>query len=121
VPLLIDTGPLELLRRRDRRMESLALQHYPPILPLPSVGEFFYGQVLAKVAPEALMKAQEFIATFEILGPDVATALTYARLRSQAKLSGHLMPALIFGSPRSRSSIACGSLRWMRILNTSQI
>lgn len=94
--LLIDTGPLELLRRRDRRMESLALQHYPPILPLPAVGEFLYGQLLAKVAPEALMKAQEFIATFEILAADVATALMYARLRSQAKLAGHLMPEADF-------------------------
>ena len=63
--LLIDIGPLELLRRRDRRVEALALQHYPPLLPLPVVGEFLYGQLLAKIAPEALMKAQEFLASFE--------------------------------------------------------
>ena len=87
--LLIDTGPLELLRRRDRRIEGLALRHYPPLLPLPAVGEFLYGQLLANVAPEALMKAQEFLASFELLMADAATALTYARLRSQAKLAGH--------------------------------
>ena len=61
--LLIDIGPLELLRRRDRRVEVLALQHYPPIFPV--VGEFLYDQLLAKIAPEALMKAQEFLASFE--------------------------------------------------------
>ena len=90
--LLIDTGPLELLRRRDRRVEALALQHYPPLLPLPVVGEFLYGQLLSKIAPEALMKAQEFLASFETLTADAGTALTYARLRSQAKLAGHTMP-----------------------------
>jgi len=90
VALLIDTGPLELLRRRDRRVEVLALQHYPPIFPV--VGEFLYGQLLAKIAPEALMKAQEFLASFETLTADAGTALTYARLRSQAKLAGHAMP-----------------------------
>ena len=90
--LLIDTGPLELLRRRDRRVEALALQHYPPLLPLPVVGEFLFGQLLAKIAPEALMKAQEFLASFETLAADAGTALTYARLRSQAKLAGHTMP-----------------------------
>jgi len=92
VALLIDTGPLELLRRRDRRVEALALQHYPPLLPLPVVGEFLYGQLLAKIAPEALMKAQEFLSSFETLTADAGTALTYAQLRSQAKLAGHAMP-----------------------------
>ena len=90
--LLIDTGPLELLRRRDRRVEALALQHYPPVLPVPVVGEFLYGQLLAGVAPEALMRAQEFLGGFEILHPDAGTALTYARLRSQAKRAGRILP-----------------------------
>ena len=90
--LLIDTGPLELLRRRDRRVEALALQHYPPVLPVPVVGEFLYGQLLAGVAPEALLRAQEFLGGFEILHPDAGTALTYARLRSQAKRAGRILP-----------------------------
>jgi hypothetical protein len=30
------------------------------------VGEFLYGQLLARVAPEALFKVQDFIASFEI-------------------------------------------------------
>jgi tRNA(fMet)-specific endonuclease VapC len=92
VALLIDTGPLELLRRRDRRVEALALQHYPPVLPVPVVGEFLYGQLLAGVAPEALLRAQEFLGGFEILHPDAGTALTYARLRSQAKRAGRILP-----------------------------
>ncbi len=90
--LLIDTGPLELLRRRDRRVEALALQHYPPVLPVPVVGEFLYGQLLAGVAPEALLRAQEFLGGFEVLHPDAGTALTYARLRSQAKRAGRILP-----------------------------
>lgn len=90
--LLVDTGPLELLRRRERRVESLALQHYPPVLPLPVVGEFLYGQLLAQVAPEALMKAQEFLGSFDVLSPDSVSALVYARLRSQAKTAGFTLP-----------------------------
>ena len=90
--LLVDTGPLELLRRRERRVESLALQHYPPVVPLPALAEFLYGQLLAQVAPAAFLKAQEFLASFEVLTPDAATALTYARLRSQAKRVGQTMP-----------------------------
>lgn len=90
--LLVDTGPLELLRRRERRVESLALRHYPPLLPLPVLAEFLYGQLLTEVAPEALMRAQEFLASFEVLVPDAATALTYAGLRSQAKRAGQVLP-----------------------------
>ena len=90
--LLVDTGPLELLRRRHPRVETLALQHFPPVLPLPVVGEFLYGQVLAGVAPEALMRAQEFLASFEVIAADRHTALTYARLRAQAKQAGQRMP-----------------------------
>lgn len=90
--LLLDTGPLELLRRRDRRVESLALKYYPPVLPLVAVGEFLYGQLLAAVSPEALMWAQEFLAEFEILAADATTALTYARLRSQSKRRGRMIP-----------------------------
>ena len=90
--LLLDTGPLELLRRRDRRVESLALQYYPPVLPLVAVGEFLYGQLLAEVVPEALMQAQKFIAGFEILPSNTTTALIYARLRSQNKRLGRIIP-----------------------------
>jgi predicted nucleic acid-binding protein len=92
VALLVDTGPLELLRRRDRTVESLALRHHPPVLPLPAVAEFLYGQLLAQVSPEALMRAQEFLDSFEVLVPDSRTALTYARLRSQAKQAGVTLP-----------------------------
>ena len=42
------------------------------------------------------MKAQEFLASFETLTADAGTALTYARLRSQAKLAGHAMPDVDF-------------------------
>ena len=90
--LLLDTGPLELLRRRDRRVESLALQYYPPVLPLAAVGEFLYGQLLAEVVPEALMQAQKFVAGFEILPSNTTTALIYARLRSQNKRRGRMIP-----------------------------
>ena len=84
--LLVDTGPLELLRRRDRRVETLALQCYPPVLPV------LYGQMLAGVAPEALTRSEEFLDGFEVLSPGAATALIYARLRSEAKRSGRILP-----------------------------
>lgn len=90
--LLVDTGPLELLRRRDRRVETLALQCYPPVLPVPVVGEFLYGQMLAGVAPEALTRSEEFLDGFEVLSPGAATARIYARLRSEAKRSGRILP-----------------------------
>lgn len=32
MPALLDTGALELLRRRDRRVEALAIHHCPPLI-----------------------------------------------------------------------------------------
>jgi hypothetical protein len=40
VPVLLDTGAVELLRRHHRRVETLAIQHYPPLLCRQVVGEF---------------------------------------------------------------------------------
>lgn len=38
------------------------------------------------------MRAQEFLGGFEVLRADGGTALTYARLRSQAKRAGRILP-----------------------------
>lgn len=90
--ILFDSGPAELLRRGHRRAEALALQHYPPVLPLPVLGEFLYGLLWAQVSTEAFSHAQEFLGSFEVLEPDRQTALIYARLRSQSRARGTVIP-----------------------------
>jgi predicted nucleic acid-binding protein len=92
VAILGDTGALELLRRRDRRVESLALRHFPPVVALHSVGEFLFGLANARITGTALRAANDFLAEFEILRPDEATARTYARLRAQLIAAGIKLP-----------------------------
>jgi predicted nucleic acid-binding protein len=92
VPILIDTGAAELLRRQDRRVESLALRHYPPVLCTHVVGEFLFGQAHAKVSATAFQDAREFLDSFEILQPSSATAAIYGRLRAQMAFIGITLP-----------------------------
>jgi tRNA(fMet)-specific endonuclease VapC len=92
VPVLLDTGATELLRRRHRQVETLAVRHYPPLLCSHVIGEFLYGQLLAGAAPDALLEAQEFLADFECLNPDEMTSLIYARVRADLKKRGITLP-----------------------------
>ena len=92
LPILFDTGAAELLRRGSRDAEQLALQHYPPVLCLHVVAEYLFGQVLSGVSSTAMLQAQEYLESFEILRPDLATASIYARIRSQLKRSGIILP-----------------------------
>jgi predicted nucleic acid-binding protein len=92
VPALLDTGALELLRRRDRRVEALALRHYPPLICPHVAGEFLYGQRHAKVSVAALTEAQAFLGSFELLPVTAITAAIYARLRADLAASGIMLP-----------------------------
>jgi predicted nucleic acid-binding protein len=92
VPILVDTGAVELLRRRDRRAETLVLRHYPPILCTHVVGEFLFGQSHAKVSAAAYQEAREFLNSFEILRPGMDTAMVYGRLRAQLQIIGIRLP-----------------------------
>jgi tRNA(fMet)-specific endonuclease VapC len=92
VPILVDTGAVELLRRRDRRAESLVLRHYPPVICTHIVGEFLFGQAHAKISATAFQEAREFLDSFEILHPDAGTAAIYGRLRAQLLASGVRLP-----------------------------
>ena len=92
MPVLLDTGAAELLRRRHRQVETLAVRHYPPLLCCHVIGEFLYGQLLAGTAPDALLEAQEFLADFECLNPDEMTSLIYARIRADLKKRGITLP-----------------------------
>jgi len=80
VPALLDTGALELLRRRDQRVESLALKHYPPVLCPHVTGEFIHGQLKARVSPAAVLQARTYVAAFEVLTLSTRTADIYADL-----------------------------------------
>ncbi len=53
MPILVDTGAVELLRRRDRRAESLVIRHYTPVICAHVVGEFLFGQTRSTVFPRA--------------------------------------------------------------------
>lgn len=92
MPLLVDTGALELLRRRDRRAESLALQHFPPLICTHVAGEFLYGQVHAQVSSPALSAARDFVGRFEMLQPGLATANIYADIRATLVRRGVKLP-----------------------------
>ncbi|MBE7536903.1 MAG: type II toxin-antitoxin system VapC family toxin [Opitutaceae bacterium] len=92
MPILLDTGAVELLRRRDRKAESLVLRHYPPVICTPVVGEFLFGQAHAKVSATAFQEAREFLDSFEVLLPDANIAAIYGRLRAQHLASGVQLP-----------------------------
>jgi predicted nucleic acid-binding protein len=92
VPILFDTGALELLRRRHRHAEKLAIDFFPPVICTAVLGEFLYGQLLAEVSSRSLLDVQEFLGAFEIERPDSSTALIYARLRSDQKRRGIVLP-----------------------------
>jgi predicted nucleic acid-binding protein len=92
VPALLDTGALELLRRRDRRVETLALRHYPPLICPQVAGEFLFGQRHAKVSATALTEARAFLDSFELLPTTAGVAATYARLRAGLAAKGVTLP-----------------------------
>jgi predicted nucleic acid-binding protein len=92
VPVLLDTGAAELLRRRQRQVETLAIRHYPPLLCRHVVGEFLYGQLLAEASPGALLEAQEYLSGFECLDPGDTTSLIYARVRAALKKRAIILP-----------------------------
>lgn len=80
MPALLDTGALELLRRRDQRVESLVLKNYPPVLCPHVTGEFIHGQLKARVSPAAVLQARTYVAAFEVLTLSTRTADIYADL-----------------------------------------
>ena len=82
MPVLLDTGALELLRRRDQRVENLVLRHYPPVLCPHVAGEFLHHQLQAPVSEAALTQARTYVAAFEVLEPTARTAEIHARLRA---------------------------------------
>ena len=90
--VLLDTGAAELLRRRHRQVETLAIRHYPPLICRHVVGEFLYGQLRAEASPGALLEAQEYLASFDCLNPDDTTSLIYARVRAALKRHGITLP-----------------------------
>ena len=92
MPILVDTGAVELLRRRDRRVETLVLRHYPPVICVHVVGEFLFGQAHAKVSAGAFQEACVFLESFEILRPAAATAAVYGRLRAELAANGVRLP-----------------------------
>ncbi|MDI1249911.1 MAG: PIN domain-containing protein [Lacunisphaera sp.] len=80
MPALLDTGVLELLRRRDLRVESLVLKHYPPVLCPHVTGEYLHCQLKARVSPTAALQARTYVAAFEVLTVSSRTAEVYADL-----------------------------------------
>ena len=90
--ILVDTGALELLRRRSRTIETLAVSHFPPVICSHVAAEFLYGQAVAKVATTAFLQAREFLESFEVLEPSIRTAAVYARIRADLKGAGLTIP-----------------------------
>jgi len=77
-----------LLRRRDHRVEALALKHYPPVLCPHVAGEYIHCQLKAKISKPAVLQARTFVAAFEVLSPTTRTADIYADLRERLAKKG---------------------------------
>lgn len=92
MPLIVDTGALELLRRGDRRVESLVLRFYPPLLCPHITGAFLFGQEHAGVTPARLLQIRAFLADFETVSSTATTAAIYAHLRADATARGLTLP-----------------------------
>lgn len=81
-----------MLRRQDRRAETLALRHYPPVICTHVAGEFLFGQAHAKVSAAAFQAARDFLDSFEMLRPTASTATIYGRIRAQLLDRGVTLP-----------------------------
>lgn len=77
-----------MLRRRNRRVEDLALKHFPPVICPHIVGEYLYGPFHERVADEALVAARLYLAPFEVLLPTPRTADLCAELRARQAAAG---------------------------------
>jgi hypothetical protein len=60
VPILLDTGAVELLRRRNRQVETLVVRQYPPLICRSVFAEFLYGQLLAEVDVTHCLRLRNF-------------------------------------------------------------
>lgn len=92
MPALFDTGALELLRRRHRRVESLAVRHYPPVVCPQVVDEFLHAQFHARVTEPALVASRIYLAPFEMLLPSTRTPDLCAELRANLHAAGLTVP-----------------------------
>jgi predicted nucleic acid-binding protein len=92
VPALFDTGALELLRRRLRRVESLALKLYPPVVCSQVVGEYLYAQFQSQATDTTVIAARIFLAPFEMLAATSLTPDLFAQVRARLLLAGASAP-----------------------------
>ncbi|MES1195273.1 MAG: type II toxin-antitoxin system VapC family toxin [Opitutus sp.] len=83
MPALFDTGALELLRRRYRRVESLALKNYPPVVCSHVVGEYIHAQFQTQASDATVIAARLFLAPFEMLAQTSLTPDLFAQVRAR--------------------------------------
>ena len=95
MPALFDTGALELLRRRNRRVEALALKLFPPVVCPQVVGEYLFGLFQLRVEDSTLLAARIFLAPFETLTPTPRTPDLCAQLRASLPAREHAVPESI--------------------------
>lgn len=81
-----------MLRRRHRRVEALALRHYPPVVCPQVAGEFLHAQFHARVTEPSLVAARIFLAPFEMLSPSARTPDICAQLRAGLGAEGVVVP-----------------------------
>jgi predicted nucleic acid-binding protein len=82
VAALFDTGALELLRRRHRRVEDLALKLFPPVICSHIAGEFLFPLFKSRVDEATLVAARIYLAPFEMLVPSMRTTDLCAQVRA---------------------------------------
>ncbi len=95
MPALFDTGALELLRRRNRRVEALALKLFPPVICPQVAGEYLFGLFQSRVEDSTLLAARLFLAPFETLIPTTRTPDLCAQLRADLQARHQPVPECI--------------------------
>ncbi len=95
MPALFDTGALELLRRRHRRVESLALKLYPPVVCSQVIGEYLHAQFQSSATDHTVIAARLFLAPFEMLAETSLTPDLFAQVRARLLQEGAPAPDAI--------------------------
>lgn len=84
--LVADTSAIVDFIRLDRRSPPQIRASQRILLPLPAIGELLAGAYGSRRERDNAALVEDLIATWPLLAPDVETARTYGRIRSEARL-----------------------------------
>jgi predicted nucleic acid-binding protein len=90
--MILDTNALsDFLRNRAEVVEIIAVAEWP-CLPVIVLGEYRFGVAASRERRALLPKLDECEERFPVLGIDAGTARSYAEIKAELKIRGHLIP-----------------------------